>query len=76
LLPGVDGYPTRRTCRSPTTSGWVAKLTVLVENVEHNAEEEEQELFPAVRSTFDADVLDDQARRIDARKEQLATVAG
>jgi hemerythrin-like domain-containing protein len=59
----------------PGEETWVAKLTVLMENVEHHADEEEQELFPAVRSAFDADMLDDQARRLDARKEQLATVA-
>jgi hemerythrin superfamily protein len=55
---------------------WVAKMTVLIENVEHHADEEEQELFPAVRSAFDADVLEDQARRFEARKEQLASMPG
>ena len=31
---------------------WVAKMMVLIENVEHHAEEEEKEMFPSVRSTL------------------------
>jgi iron-sulfur cluster repair protein YtfE (RIC family) len=61
---------------TPGEESWIAKLTVLIENVEHHADEEEQELFPAVRSAFDADVLEDQARRFEARKEQLASMPG
>ncbi len=30
---------------------WVAKVTVVIENVEHHAEEEEDEMFPKVRKT-------------------------
>ena len=33
----------------PSDAEWVAKLTVLIESVEHHAEEEETELFPQVR---------------------------
>jgi hemerythrin superfamily protein len=38
----------------PGDAEWVAKLMVLIENVEHHAEEEETELFPQVRSATDA----------------------
>jgi len=50
---------------------WVAKLTVLIENVEHHAGEEESELFPKVRRVFAAVDLEAQARRLEARKAQL-----
>jgi hemerythrin superfamily protein len=33
---------------------WVAKLTVLIENVDHHAEEEEKEMFPSIRSASNA----------------------
>ena len=29
---------------------WVAKMTVLIENVEHHAEEEEEDMFPPLRN--------------------------
>ena len=41
----------------PSDDAWAAKLKVLIENVEHHAEEEEEELFPLVRKA-----LDDAAR--------------
>jgi hemerythrin superfamily protein len=56
---------------TPGEEAWVAKLTVLIENVEHHAGEEESELFPKVRSVFAAGDLEAQARRLEARKAQL-----
>jgi hemerythrin superfamily protein len=50
---------------------WVAKMTVLIENVEHHAEEEEQEMFPEVRSAADGDTLEQLASRLEARKAEL-----
>jgi hemerythrin superfamily protein len=50
---------------------WVAKMTVLIENVEHHAEEEEQEMFPEVRSSTDAKALEQLATRLEARKAEL-----
>jgi hemerythrin superfamily protein len=50
---------------------WVAKMTVLMENVEHHAEEEENELFPKVRSHTSADDRKQMGERLDARKGQL-----
>jgi hemerythrin superfamily protein len=56
---------------SPGEEAWVAKLTVLIENVEHHAGEEESELFPQVRGACDHDTLVAQARRLEARKAEL-----
>jgi hemerythrin superfamily protein len=50
---------------------WVAKMTVLIENVEHHAEEEEKELFPPLRSACDAALLDDLAEQMEQRKASL-----
>ena len=38
---------------------WVAKMKVLIESVEHHAEEEEQEMFPETRKNFDKAALED-----------------
>jgi hemerythrin superfamily protein len=56
---------------TPGDEPWVAKMTVIIENVEHHASEEESELFPAVRDAMDADDLVDQARRLERRKAEL-----
>ncbi len=50
---------------------WVAKMTVLIENVEHHAEEEETELFPAVRSASSAGDRQAVAEQMEARKAEL-----
>ena len=55
----------------PGDDQWVAKMTVLIENVEHHAEEEEQELFPKVRKAMDAAALEALAERLEARKAEL-----
>ncbi len=50
---------------------WVAKMTVLIENVEHHAEEEEDEMFPSARSNLGGDTLEEVAARMEARKAEL-----
>lgn len=50
---------------------WVAKMTVLIEAVEHHAEEEETEMFPPLRSTCGAEVLEPLAAELEARKAEL-----
>jgi hemerythrin superfamily protein len=50
---------------------WRAKMKVLIENVEHHAEEEESEMFPKVRKTFSADSLADLGEKLEARKAAL-----
>jgi hemerythrin superfamily protein len=49
---------------------WAAKMTVLLENVEHHADEEETEMFPKVRSAM-ADDLDSLATQLEERKRNL-----
>jgi hypothetical protein len=46
-------------------------MTVMIENVEHHASEEEDELFPATRKAFDQGTLDEMAGRLEARKAAL-----
>jgi len=50
---------------------WVAKMQVLIENVDHHAEEEETELFPPVRSHSGSDDRKALGEQMDARKGQL-----
>jgi hemerythrin superfamily protein len=56
---------------TPGDDEWVAKVMVLIESVEHHAEEEEAELFPSVRSATDAASREDMGQRMDARRAQM-----
>ncbi len=56
---------------SPDDDAWVAKMKVLIESVEHHAGEEEEEMFPETRTTFDKAVLEDLGTRLEARKAAL-----
>ena len=55
----------------PNTEDWAAKVTVLIENVEHHAEEEEENLFPKVRSNTSNEQRDSLGERMEARKAEL-----
>ena len=55
----------------PNTEDWAAKVTVLIEQIEHHAEEEEQNLFPEVRTATDAATRTSMAERMEARKAEL-----
>lgn len=55
----------------PGADDWVAKVKVLIESVEHHAGEEEDELFPQVRSATDGEALKKLADDLEARKAQL-----
>lgn len=50
---------------------WAAKMTVLIENVQHHAEEEEQEMFPLARKAFDAAALAELGKRLEAKKAEF-----
>jgi hemerythrin superfamily protein len=50
---------------------WAAKIKVLIENVEHHADEEEEELFPQVRKAMDDDARAELGQRLEAMKAQL-----
>lgn len=50
---------------------WTAKMSVIIENVEHHAEEEESELFPKVRRAADTEQLVALGKQLDAKKGGL-----
>jgi len=52
----------------PDDDAWVAKMTVLIENVEHHAEEEEEELFPKLREVFGDERLAAMGQRLQEAK--------
>jgi hemerythrin superfamily protein len=54
----------------PDDDAWVAKMTVLIENVEHHAEEEEEELFPQLRKVFGAERLQRMGEKLVAAKRR------
>lgn len=56
---------------TPGDDAWVAKMTVLVESVEHHIDEEEAELFPSVRSHTKADFRENLGQQMDARRAQM-----
>ncbi|MGH2526597.1 MAG: hemerythrin domain-containing protein, partial [Actinomycetota bacterium] len=47
---------------------WIAKFTVMKENLEHHIEEEEGEMFKQARQVFDKDTLEQLGERMQARK--------
>src|SRR3546814_6285038 len=55
----------------PASDVWVAKMMVLIENIEHHAEEEESEMFPPLRSKRSADELKALAEKMEQRKAEL-----
>lgn len=54
---------------------YVAKFTVVSELVEHHAEEEEDDMFPQVRSALGAERLQELGDKMQARHEQLMAEA-
>jgi hemerythrin superfamily protein len=56
---------------NPSDEQYDAKVTVLQESVEHHADEEETDLFPAAEKLFDDEKLDDLARRMTEMKQQI-----
>jgi len=54
----------------PQDERFDAKLTVLMENVEHHIEEEEVELFPEAEDVL-GEAIDDLGAQMKERKEQL-----
>src|SRR4026208_2173076 len=65
---------TRLRERDERTEGeerWEPKLKVLMENVEHHAEEEEEaKMFPKVRKLMDAGALDQLGDELEAAKDK------
>ncbi len=55
----------------PSDETWMAKFTVMKENLEHHIEEEEGEMFPQAEKVFDDDELGELGDRVRARKDEL-----
>jgi len=55
----------------PSDERFDAKMTVVIENVEHHAEEEEQEMFPEVKKKIDTAQLSQLGAKMMERKQQL-----
>lgn len=58
---------------SPEDERFHPKVMVLMENVRHHVEEEEQELFPALRSAWSRTELSDLGESIEAAKSIAPT---
>jgi hemerythrin superfamily protein len=56
---------------APDDEQWEAKMTVMMENVEHHADEEEKELFPTVKKAMGMDAMRTLGERMARRKEEL-----
>jgi len=57
----------------PSHERYAAKVTVLIENVRHHVEEEESELFPAIRERLDKDDLREIGGNLVAAKRTAPT---
>lgn len=55
----------------PGTDEWNAKLTVVIESVEHHVEEEENEMFPKVRSHSHAEEREEIGHLLEQNKREL-----
>jgi hemerythrin superfamily protein len=66
LLAEIEKLP-------PENERCEAKVTVLIENVRHHVDEEEGELFPALRSTMKRKDLQELAQAIEQAKKMAPT---
>jgi hypothetical protein len=55
----------------PSDETWMAKFTVMKENLEHHIEEEEGEMFPQAKQVFDDEELGELGERMQSRKDEL-----
>jgi len=56
---------------TPEDEAWPAKMKVLIESVEHHADEEEDEMFGGVRKSVSAETLEELGDQLEARKAEL-----
>lgn len=57
----------------PSNERFVPKVTVLIENVEHHAQEEEEELFPVLAELLGDDQLEQLGAQLEKAKELRET---
>ncbi len=57
----------------PTDERFEAKVTVLIENVRHHVEEEEQELFPKIGKALSKEHLEDLGLQLEAARKVAPT---
>lgn len=57
---------------TPDDDRYVAKMTVLIENVEHHAGEEEKEMFPKVRNLMGQEQLDELGAALEREKHVVS----
>jgi hypothetical protein len=55
----------------PSDETWMAKFSVMKENLEHHIEEEEGEMFKQAKQVFDNEELEALGGRMQIRKDQL-----
>ena len=67
----VDNLMTEAKGLNPSDEQWAAKVKVLIENVEHHADEEEEEMFGKVRQAMDSDARAELGQRLEAKKADL-----
>jgi iron-sulfur cluster repair protein YtfE (RIC family) len=67
----VDSLMAEAKGLSPSDEEWAAKIKVLIENVEHHAEEEEQEMFPKIRQAMNDEARAELGQRMEAMKATL-----
>jgi hemerythrin-like domain-containing protein len=56
----------------PSDETWMAKFSVMKENLEHHITEEEDEMFPKVEQVFEDEELQALGTRMQERKDQLS----
>ncbi len=75
VLEGIEEHKQVKTllCEIPNLSDdsekFEAKLKVLMEDVEHHVEEEEEEMFPLVEDAFDEDQLEELGEQMEEEKQ-------
>jgi hemerythrin-like domain-containing protein len=55
----------------PSDEAYIPKVKVLIENVEHHAEEEEQELFPELEETLGTQRLEELGQELEKAKHDV-----
>ena len=55
----------------PGSDDFTPKMIVLIESVEHHADEEESDMWKAIRKAFDSETLNELATKLEARKKEL-----